>query len=162
MADVLKVFVSATSRDLRSYREAVKRILLDHPDLDILPVVQEHFPVTHLEVTEKLRETLKGCDAVMCLVGAVYGGEPSVQVTIGRRSYTQLEFDVARELKKPVFLLLARDDYAPDQSPIDDVEQASLQRDYRASLRTANQDYSEFSSAAELEQLVRRIRFPAP
>lgn len=157
MADVLKVFVSATSRDLKSYREAVKQALLDHPDLDILPITQEHFPVTHLEVTEKLREQLGGCDAVICLVGLVYGGEPSSGAT--RRSYTQMEFDVARDLKKPIYLFFARDDYLPDQQPIDDGEQSELQRIYREQLKRGNQDYSEFGSATEIEKLVRRIRF---
>jgi tetratricopeptide (TPR) repeat protein len=162
MADVLKVFVSATSRDLRSYRQVVKQALLDHPDLDILPIVQEHFPVTHLEVVDKLREHLIGCDAVVCLVGLVYGGEPSaIPEGRTRRSYAQLEYDVARELKKPVFLLFAHDSYAHDQPSLDDAEQAALQRSYRDQLKTANQDYSEFVSALDLEKLIRRIRFPA-
>ena len=70
---VPRVFISATSRELGSYRKAVAEILLK---LGALPVVQEHFPPDNRSVVEMLRDKIGGCDAVICLVGRCYGFEP--------------------------------------------------------------------------------------
>src|SRR5207237_9724584 len=67
------VLISATSHDLGSYRAALRTLL---PTLDVKPVVLEHYPPDFPSLVEMLRETIAGCDAVICLVGRVYGEEP--------------------------------------------------------------------------------------
>ena len=102
---VSRVFISATSRDLGSFRKAVSEILVT---LNALPVVQDHFGPDYRSVVEMLREKIGQCDAAICLVGRCYGREPHERASDRpRRSYTQLEYETAVELGKPVFVFVA-------------------------------------------------------
>jgi hypothetical protein len=63
-----------------------------------------------------LRNLIGRCDAVVNLAGFYYGAEPPQRPPAERRrSYTQIEYDVARELKKPLYLFLAAENYVPDK-----------------------------------------------
>jgi hypothetical protein len=96
-----EVFISATTRELRSYREEVKNALLT---LGIFPIEQTNFRLAHGPLTAKLRSLIAPCDAVIHLAGFYYGAEPSQRPSREpRRSYTQIEYDVARELRTPAF-----------------------------------------------------------
>src|SRR5260370_42283579 len=107
MASVTRVFVSATSRDLGSFRKAVSGVL---QTLEALPVVQDHFGPDYRTVVEMLREKIGACDAVICLVGSAFGREPEGRAADQpRRSYTQLEYEIAVELRKPVVVFVATD-----------------------------------------------------
>src|SRR4051794_32331084 len=97
----LNVFISATSHDFQSYREVVKSALLTG---GVFPVVQQHFPPDHRALVRFLEDQIERCDAVICLVGFVLG---AVSDGPGARSYTQIEYDVARALGKPVYVFLA-------------------------------------------------------
>lgn len=135
MPDALTtVFVSATSRDLKSYREIAKNALLTG---GVHPVVQEHFPPDYRELLAFLRMQVSRCDAVLCLVGFVYGAAPQNSQDLPR-SYTQLEYDVARELGKPVYVFLASEDCPLDQPPADGAAELELQRRHRAALLGAH------------------------
>ncbi len=56
-----------------------------------LPVVQDHFGPDYRDVSGMLRAKITECDALIHIAGMRYGAE--------RRSYTQMEVDLARELK---------------------------------------------------------------
>ena len=114
-----KVFVSATTQDLGRCRDAVKGALLTG---DIHPVTQEHFPPDYREIVEILRDRISQCDAVICLLGFVYGESPA-EGTVRPRSYTQIEYDVARELEKPVFVFVASGSFSPALAPTSSPEQ---------------------------------------
>ena len=117
-----RVFVSATSHDLGSFRKAVGEILVK---LGALPVVQDHFAQAYRSVTEMLREKIGQCDAAICLVGRRYGHEPPHRdADQPRRSYTQLEYEVAVELGKPVFVFVATDD-CPLDGPVERTRRAT-------------------------------------
>src|SRR4051794_12028764 len=96
------VFVSATSADLRAYRAAARDALLT---AGVYPVMQEYFEPDSGTLVEFLRKKIARCEAVICLVGTIFGAEPTTPVigSQGRRSYTQLEFDIAWELNKPTY-----------------------------------------------------------
>ena len=68
-----EVFISATSRELRSYREQVKNAPLS---LGIFPIEQTNFRLAHGPLTAKLRSLIAPCDAVIHLAGFYYGTEP--------------------------------------------------------------------------------------
>jgi hypothetical protein len=86
MASVPRVFVSATSRDLGSYRKAVADALRS---IDAHAVIQDEFPPDYRSVAAMLRGKIARCDAVICLVGGVYGAEPAERTADEpRRSYT--------------------------------------------------------------------------
>src|SRR5215469_506679 len=105
MAEHPEVFISATTRDLGSYRREIKEALLT---LNIFPIQQDNFALAYGQLTDMLRQLIGRCDSMIHLAGFYYGAEPS-QRPPGepRRSYTQIEHDVARELGKPIFLFLA-------------------------------------------------------
>ena len=102
-----RIFVSATTRGLESYRRLASESLRKRGyEVDDQAV----FELTFLEVFEKLKQRIERCDAVVCLIGMAYGGEPSNRPSDQpRRSYTQWEHCLARELKKPVYLLRAEE-----------------------------------------------------
>ena len=89
MATATKIFVSATSTDLRTFRNQVKVWLLD---MGWLPVVQDHFAPDDQTVVEMLRKRVSECDAVVHIIGRCYGAEPKMPLKgAPRRSYTQIE-----------------------------------------------------------------------
>jgi len=95
MADHAEVFISATTRDLGSYRREIKDALLS---LQIFPIEESTFTLAYGPLTEMLRDLIGRCDAVIHLVGFYYGAEPPQRpVSKPRRSYTQIEYDVARQ-----------------------------------------------------------------
>src|SRR5687768_9491363 len=126
MSTITQVFVSATSDDLGSFRKAVSDVLLM---LKVHPVEQDHAPPDYRTIAAILREQIADCDAVICLVGRVYGQEPNVrQPDEPRRSYTQWEHHIAVELGKPIFTFFPTDDCPPDSSPDEPEELYALQR----------------------------------
>src|SRR3954453_23388489 len=126
MPAIPSVFISATSRDLGSYRQAVADVL---PKLGAHPVVQDHFPPDHRSVVEMLRSKIEPCDAVVCLVGRAYGHEPKTRKRgEPRRSYTQLEYEIAVKLRKLVFVFIATDD-CPFDNPVDEPEELRALQD---------------------------------
>ena len=126
----LRVFVSATTADLGACREAVAAVLRK---AQIFPVIQEELPASSSSLHEVLSETIASCDAVVCLVGKVFGAKPADQ-TASLRSYTQLEYLAAREMGKPTFVFLTHDSFTPEH-PVEEAEDwRSAQDDYRAGL----------------------------
>jgi tetratricopeptide (TPR) repeat protein len=164
-----KVFISATSRDLKSYRAVVADWARTH---SYEPVVQDEFPVQsdYATIVQMLREKLDPCDAVIHLAGMFYGFEPSNRLDgEARRSYTQLEFELGKELRRQVFRFIARPDYQPDHAITQASEHAELQQQHRqrlmqgdealspSSRTTGNELYYEFSSHDELRSLLNSI-----
>src|SRR5262249_44278393 len=65
-----RVFVSAVTSELGSYRSEVARCLR-RKGLDVC--LQDDFRQGEATLLEKLRDYIRDCDAVICLVGAQYG-----------------------------------------------------------------------------------------
>ncbi|MEL7335165.1 MAG: DUF4062 domain-containing protein, partial [Planctomycetota bacterium] len=164
-----RIFISATSGDLRSYRQVVAQWARD-AGFDV--VVQDDFSVQpdHFTIVEMLREKIAPCDAVIHLAGLLYGFEPSNRPQgAQRRSYTQLEYELAREFRRPTFRFLASDNYTPD-NPIDQSGGlADLQDAHRRRLTegsepwsaksktTGNELYYEFTDHQQLRDLLDQI-----
>ncbi len=68
-----EVFISATTRELRSYRGETKNALLT---LKIFPIEQNNFELAHGPLTKVLHDLIDRCDAVIHLAGFYYGAEP--------------------------------------------------------------------------------------
>jgi tetratricopeptide (TPR) repeat protein/nucleoside 2-deoxyribosyltransferase len=152
-----RIFVSATSRDLKSYRQLASEKLRGRGyDVDD----QAIFNLTYLKIGEKLRKRIENCDAVVCLIGFVYGGEPSQRpADQPRRSYTQWEYHFARELGKPVYLLLADEKTPFDKHRRERAELKQLQKDYRAEV-IRDRDWSSFDSRDQLRAELAELHFP--
>jgi tetratricopeptide (TPR) repeat protein len=152
-----RIFVSSTSRDLESCRrlavEALRRRghLVDD---------QAIFDLTYQEIFEKLEHRIGACDAVVCLIGFAYGGEPSNRpADQPRRSYTQWEYFLARKLGKPVYLLLAGEGTTPDNPVSEPDELCRLQLAYRAEV-IVDRDWRSFTSKDQLRADLAELRFP--
>jgi hypothetical protein len=109
-------------------------------------------------VIDILEDKISRCDAVICLVGFVYGQEPKRRPADAlRRSYTQLEYDIAKRLGKPVYLFLATDPFDTAVQEPDALRQ--LQRTYRETLRHTDQAHCSFASIEELRAHIGDMAF---
>jgi len=158
MAQSVRVFVSATSGDLGSYRRAVRDTLLTR---GVFPEVQDNSPPDYRAVVEMLRDRINGCDAVICLVGFCYGAEPQhPPADRPRRSYTQLEFEIAVALEKPVYVFLADQACPVDEHAEEPEELRGLQLEHRDRLMGRDELWRTFKSVEHLTQQVAAIPFP--
>jgi tetratricopeptide (TPR) repeat protein len=163
-----RVFLSAASLDLTTLRRSAAETLQQHaaaicPHGPLEVVYQEAFPPDYRAVWEILRQRILDCDAVLCLVGFAFGREPGdVPPGFPRRSYTQLEFDIARALGKPVFLFRADDASQLDPHKPESDELRALQDRYREELRTLDQVRQAFRTTDELLAQLRQLELPPP
>jgi hypothetical protein len=184
MGEVLKVFISATTADLGAVRTAAKHALLT---LGYFPVEQEHFGPAPEPILEMLRRRIEESDAVLHIVGACYGAEPpaatgahrSVGAGAGaepggqravvagaggeRRSYTQWEYHLARELKKPLYVFVCGDAFPYTPHAEESSKVRELQRAHRAAVLTDSHKYEPINDLAALSRgRGRASRFPPP
>ena len=152
------MFISAATRDLGSYRREIKDALLS---LEIFPNEESSFTLAYGPLTEMLRTFIGRCDAVIHLAGFYYGAEPP-QRPPGepRRSYTQIEYDVARELGKPIYLFLAAEDSETDKTLAQTDEEKNLQLAHRQAIQTCGDIYYPFATTEKIASRVRELRFP--
>src|ERR1700733_4206300 len=127
-----KVFISAASRDLRSFRRAVRDAL------DAKGVVvdwQDNFSPDSRTVPDMLREKLKSSDIVIHLAGFACGARPRESLEgWGRPSYTQLEYRLARQMSKEIYTFVATDPSRWDAPAEDEPELRELQAAHRKHL----------------------------
>lgn len=151
-----RVFISAVSRELGSVRKLVKKGLEDN---DYHAVEQDNFPPDYRQLVDKLRERIASCDAVIHIAGRCYGAEPNQRPSgAPRRSYTQMEYDLAVELGKPVYLFLTGDGFPVDQHEPEGAEQTRLQEAHRRHLSSNGQDYCRLATREELDQKIRSLQ----
>ncbi len=158
MADLTSVFVSATSRDLRTARAkvAAKLRALGHHTVE-----QPDFATDHRTIRAMLLDKITRCDAVVHVAGFVYGAEPlNRPPDAPRRSYTQLEYEIAVELKKPVFVFLANAAFPFDTHDPDPADLCQLQTEHRTRLEQRDNLWYAFATEAELLDRIALIRLP--
>jgi hypothetical protein len=158
MAEHAEVFISGTTRDLGSYRRESKETLLT---LNIFPIEESNFKLAYGPLIAMLRDLIGRCDAVIHLVGFYYGAEPPQRPPGQRpRSYSQIEYDVARELKKPLYLFLAAEYYEPDKLSKQSEEEKECQLTHRRAIEQCGDVYYWFTSRQELGSRIKELRFP--
>ena len=142
-----EIFISATSKDLQSCRQLVRDALLT---LGCVPVTQDHFAPDARTVREMLRARIAVCDGVIHLAGECYGAEPFERDPAEpRRSYTQMEYDIARELRKPVYTFICAEDFPYDAHEPEPPELRALQDAHRAALQSRDEVYKRVHSAQD-------------
>ncbi len=153
------LFLSGVSHELGSFRDAVEN------EIEMKGCFAENqpgFPPDYRTVEEMLRRKLHDSDAVIHIVGFRFGAEPNQRPAgIARRSYTQMEFDIAREMEKPVFVFISkaatvRQPPASDEKP-EDVEATALQLAHREAVTKTNHLYYFFKDEEELCKRVAEI-----
>ena len=102
------------------------------------------------------------CDVVIHIVGVRYGAEPDAAVPKGqtRRSYTQMEAEIARELGKKLYIFLCPEDFPYDQdSPAEGEKKRELQRAYRQQVAGRDSLHTPIRSREEIAVKVRELKF---
>ena len=97
-----QVFISSTYEDLKEERKsAVEAILITKN----IPVGMESFTASSQEQFEYIKNCIRDCDYYILIVGGRYGTQhPELHL-----SYTELEFDYAKSLNKPVNIFMYED-----------------------------------------------------
>lgn len=127
-----RIFISATSVDLAAARATAKEAL---ERTHCIPVEMSTFEPDHQTIERKLRTIIRSCDAMVHIVGYRYGAEPpaaSRPPDAARRSFTQMEYDTARRLGVPCYVMLVSPDYpVPSTLQPESAELQSLQKSHR-------------------------------
>lgn len=142
----MKVFVSGTSGDLGRFRKAVAEEL---NRLGMEAIEQTYFGVDHRTLPTLLKDKIKRCDAMICLVGPIFGAAPP---NLGR-SYTQMEYDLAQEFGKPIFRFLPSPKCTLDRGGHDTPEQRELQKHHVEKIRSGAHKWEEFDDVMQLRLL---------
>lgn len=151
-----EIFISATSQDLGSCRRLVRDGVLT---LGCVPVLQDHFSPEPGVVREMLRDKIAACDALLHLVGECYGHEPQKRSpNQPRRSYAQLEYDIARELKKPLYVFLCADGFTYDVHEPEPEELRRLQQLHRTKLAACDDLYLPVKDSHDVALRVRELQ----
>src|SRR5262245_42322409 len=154
-----RVLISATSKDLGTVRELVKQALLT---MGCMPIEQTNFPPDYRSVREMIEDKVAACEAVIHIVGSRYGAEPDPSTlpegTV-RRSYTQMEADIARKLGKKLYLFVCHEDFPYDQAPAESEELHGLQQAYRGEIAKSDIIRTTLNDREELGRKVRELQF---
>jgi len=95
MEKIYSAFISSTSK-LENYRKIAAETLMD---CGFFCHAMEHFTVENFD---QIKRYIRVSDFVLLLIGADYGTED--QVT--QKSMTRLEFEYAKEIKKPILVVV--------------------------------------------------------
>jgi hypothetical protein len=153
------IFLSGVSHEFGTFRDAVEN------EIEMKGCFAENqhgFAPDYQTVEAMLTRRIGESDAVFCIIGFRFGAEPNHRPPgAARRSYTQMEFDVARRLGKPVFLFLSKDATVRDTPKADeqpeDTEAQALQLAHRDAVTKANHLYYHFKGCEELCKLAAEI-----
>lgn len=147
------IYISATPEDLAHCRAICRDVLLQ---LDCTPVVPPSaLPESAAAARKQLRKLIAGCDTVIHIVGKCHGAEPSApDASEARRSYRQMEHDIADELRKRVILFVCDKnfDYQDAASAAEPADIALLQQRYRDEVLAGKKIYTLVGSSAALEK----------
>ncbi len=119
MEKLYTAFVSSVYKSLVDERDCVIKNLLDH---STFPICMEHFVVLK---QEDMLQKIGKSDFVVLLIGRKYGSTPSDCDL----SYTELEYDFARQTDKPILILdLTNLKQNGEDDVIEEKQQAFLQK----------------------------------
>ncbi len=171
--------MSETAREPRPPRVFLSRTTmgLDALAAAVVPVLQaQGYEVVHQptfglgwrKIRHMLVDKLRDCDAVLCLVGKAYGSAPPHELPeladprSGRRefSYTQIEYLLARRLRKPVIAILLEDGF-PFQPFDQSARELGLQQDFvQHYVRTDEHLYHSYTDERALLADLRDAKLP--
>jgi Domain of unknown function (DUF4062) len=174
VAREFRVFISAVSGELKSYRIDLARVLR-RKELEVRD--QEHFRQGPATLLEQLAAYIQKCDAVIMLIGERAGEFPSNNHTSAlgvipifeqysretgqtRVSYSQWEFLLAKHYGKQTYVFFTGSDFTPD-SPNDEANDArSCQAIYRRWIDHKGEHRNELGIRAKLIEDVLVLPFP--
>ncbi len=97
-----QIFISSTFDDLQDERRAALEAILITNNI---PIGMESFVASSQEQFEHIKNCIESCDYYILIVGGRYGSQhPKLNL-----SYTELEFDYAKSLNKPILAFIRSD-----------------------------------------------------
>lgn len=106
-----------------------------------------------------LKTKIQTCNAVVHLAGFYYGAEPQPVIPgPDRRSFTQMEYEIAVELKLPCYVFLCGKDFPFDKHDPEPEDKQQLQLDHRERLLKRDELFYEFASPEELANRTRELQ----
>lgn len=150
-----RIFISGNSEEFSHFRQVATEAVLMK---GWIPVAQDHFATQHGSLPDLLKKLVVSCDAVICMVGKRFGNAPrQANGSGGSRSYTQMEYDFAREARKPVYLFFGKD--LPEGDAQSD-EHVALQNAFVEEIRATNDIRDFFRNEDELRLRILAIEAP--
>jgi len=148
------VFVSSTWEDMQSYREAVRNAL---NKAGCIPCGMERFTASAQSPLDTCFEELEKSQVYICILGMRYG---SIDSTSGK-SYTELEYEKAKELNLPILAFLIDEEKAVFQRKDFDREDMATKmeklEDFKNRIKKSKEvTCAFFDSPATLSDLVFR------
>src|SRR5439155_16015094 len=119
-------------------------------------------PPDYRSVRDMLEDKIASCEAVIHIVGIRYGAEADPKTLpeeAGRRSYTQMEADIARKLGKKLYLFICPDNFPYDTAPPEDEDKQALQRAYRAEVSKGEEIRNRVADREEVARKIRELQF---
>lgn len=100
-----QVFVSSTFEDLKDERKEITQAILES---NCIPIGMEMFPATNKTQWEFIKSVIDESDVYLVIIAGRYGSEGEDEN--GKKvSYTEMEFDYALKMGKPIIALLHED-----------------------------------------------------
>lgn len=145
-----QVFVSSTYEDLKEERQSIILALLESK---CIPTGMELFPAASLEQWQVIQKIIQECDYYIVIVAGRYGSLNEAGI-----SFTEMEFDYACELGKPVIGFYHRNPQSLPGSRIEETDKG------KERLRAFTEKVKErlcrsWSSPAELGSAVKSAIF---
>ncbi len=169
-----RVFLSAVTRELGSYRTEIARVLW-RKELEVRE--QEHFRQGPATLLEQLRAYIERCDAMILLVSERRGAFPTDEhaAALGsvptfedyrkatgeaRASYTQWELFLAKHYGKKTYVFLSEPGFKPDEANPEGADLQACQVLYREWLRASGKNYDSLTTKEKLVEDVLVLPFP--
>ena len=108
-----RVFISSTSDDMREFRDAAIKAM---QMAEAIPLGMERFTASVEPVIERCYEEIEKCQFFVAIVGFRYG---SIYAESGL-SYSELEFNKAEELGKPILVFMREGTIDPSKMDLED------------------------------------------
>jgi tetratricopeptide (TPR) repeat protein len=169
-----RVFLSAVTRELGTYRIEVARVLR-RKGLEVRD--QEHFHQGPATLLEQLRDYIEHCDAVILLIGERCGEFPTEEHAAalepilpfesyrrspgrGRASYTQWELFLAKHYGKKTYVFLSSPGFKPDEANPEDADLQACQVAYREWMINSGEHWDSLTTRERLIEDVLVLPFP--
>lgn len=125
------------------------------------PVVAENERTDSGAYWHSLQPVLRECRAVIHIVGNAYGDEPQQrQPAEHRRSYAQLEYDLAVALRRPLSIVVCTERFPFDPFPPEETDKQRLQQVHRKFVQGGGRAFQFVENQAELLSAVTALRVP--
>ena len=149
-----KIFISATTQDLKSCRQIISHALRTQ---GYTPVVEEDFAFGAGVIGPILEKKIRQCEAIVHVAGTCFGEEPEHKPGKPRRSYAQTEYHIAHSLRKKVHVFLCEKGFPYDAHSLEPSDLQELQEKHRESIRTSKNVYFPVTTKEEVAQRIREL-----